>query len=81
MKNTLVAATIALMSATTTVSANTFSSPYTDPNALVNKPIIKVMDELVCYGCISPSTGRFLYGYVPPHIRSNGSSVNGYWRS
>ena len=58
MKNTLIAATIALMSATTSVSASPFSSPHFAPDLLINKPIIKVMDELVCYGCISPNTGH-----------------------
>ena len=37
--------------------------------------------EQVCYGCISPSTGRPRTQYVQPHIRSNGTYVNGYWRS
>jgi hypothetical protein len=81
MKNTLIAATIALMSATTSVSASPFSSAHFAPDVLINKPIIKVMDELVCYGCISPNTGRFRDGYVTPHFRSNGSFVGGYYRS
>ena len=54
---------------------------YTDPNVLVNKPIVAVMDELACYGCISPSTGRIRDGYVTPHFRSNGSFVGGYYRT
>ena len=81
MKKIIIAAAIALMSATTTVSANPFSSIYSDPNVLVNKPIVAVMDELACYGCISPSTGRIRDGYVTPHFRSNGSFVGGYYRS
>ena len=81
MKKTLIAVAIALISATTAVSASPFSSPYTDPNVLVNKPIVAVMDELACYGCISPSTGRIRDGYVTPHFRSNGSFVGGYYRS
>ena len=72
---------IALISATTSVSASPFSSPDTDPNVLVNKPMVAVMDELACLGCISPSTGRIRDGYVTPHFRSNGSFVGGYWRS
>ncbi|MDC0378976.1 hypothetical protein OAM79_00615 [Litorivicinus sp.] len=37
--------------------------------------------EQACYGCISPSTGRPRTEYVQPHFRSNGTYVNGYWRS
>jgi hypothetical protein len=81
MKKTLIAAAIAFMSATTAVSADPFFSPLTDPNVLVNRPIVEAVDELACFGCISPSTGRIRDGYVTPHFRSNGSFVNGYWRS
>jgi hypothetical protein len=81
MKNIIIAAAIALISATTVVSASPFSLNGTNPEVLINKPIVKVMDELACYGCISPNTGRVRDGYVRPHTRSNGSFVNGYWRS
>jgi len=81
MKKIIIAAAIVLISATTSVSASPFPSPYTDPNVLVNKPIVAVMDELACLGCISPSTGRIRDGYVTPHFRSNGSFVGGYYRS
>jgi hypothetical protein len=81
MKKIIVAAAIALMSATANVSASPFSSIESNPNVLVNKPIVKAMVELACYGCISPSTGRIRDNYVRPHFRSNGAFVNGYWRS
>jgi len=81
MKKIIIAAAIALMSATTAVSASPFSSYASNPNVLVNKPIVAVMDELACLGCISPSTGRIRDGYVTPHFRSNGSFVGGYYRS
>ena len=35
----------------------------------------------ICWGCISPNTGRARDGYVSPHYRSNGTHVDGYWRS
>ena len=37
--------------------------------------------ELSCYGCTSDSTGRPRVEYVRPHVRSNGTYVEGYWRS
>ena len=81
IKHLAPALAITLITAATSVSASPFSSPDTDPNVLVNKPMVTVMDELACLGCISPSTGRIRDGYVSPHFRSNGSFVNGYWRS
>ena len=81
MKTTLFAAAIALMSATTAVSASPFLSTHTDPDVLVNRPVVESIDDLACLGCISPNTGRIRDGYVTPHFRSNGSFVNGYWRS
>lgn len=33
------------------------------------------------YGAISPNTGRPATNYVSPHYRSNGTYVNGYYRS
>jgi hypothetical protein len=81
MKKIIIAAAIALMSATTAVSASPFSSYASNPNVLVNKPVVKAMDELACFGCISPSTGRPRTNFVRPHFRSNGSFVGGYYRS
>ena len=37
--------------------------------------------ELSCYGCTSETTGRPRTEYVRPHVRSNGTYVDGYWRS
>ena len=34
-----------------------------------------------CYGCISSITGRPRTNYVSGYTRSNGTYVNGYWRS
>jgi hypothetical protein len=34
-----------------------------------------------CYGCISSITGRPRTNYVTGYTRSNGTYVNGYWRS
>ena len=81
MKTTLIAAAIALICATASVSASPFATIENDPNVLVNNPIIKVLDEMVCFSCISPNTGRIRDGCVRPHIRSNGTYVRGYWRS
>ena len=56
MKTTLIAAAIALISATASVSESPFATIENDPNVIVNKPIIKVLDEMVCRGCISLRT-------------------------
>lgn len=63
MKKTLIAAAIALMSASTAVSASPFLSPYTDPDVLINRPVVEAIDELACIGCISPNTGRIRDGW------------------
>ena len=81
MKITLIAAAIALISATASVSASPFATIENDPNVLVNNPTIKVLDEMACFGCISPNTGRIRDGYVRPYTKRNGTSVRGYWRS
>ena len=70
----------------TAVASTASASPmgpafeYEQNKELTNNPVI-INDELACFGCISPSTGRFRHGFVRPHFRSNGSFVNGYWRS
>jgi len=70
----------------TAVASNASASPmgpafdYEQNKELTNNPVM-INDELACFGCISPDTGRIRDGYVQPHFRSNGSFVNGYWRS
>ena len=64
-----------------TVTASPFDFNLKDPKILVNQPLPENLELQACFGCISPSTGRFRDGYVRPHFRSNGSFVNGYWRS
>jgi hypothetical protein len=81
MKKTLIAAAVTFIAATSIASANPFAPIDTNNDVLINKPIVAQADELACFGCISPSTGRFRDGFVRPHFRSNGSFVNGYWRS
>jgi hypothetical protein len=64
-------------------SANAAMDPYFEveqENVLINNPNTGSYQS-ACWGCISPSTGRFRDGYVTPHFRSNGSFVSGYWRS
>jgi hypothetical protein len=48
---------------------------------LINGAQIPSSFEMACYGCISETTGRPRTEYVRPHVRSNGTYVNGYWRS
>jgi len=81
MRNLIVAAAFAFISSTTLVSADTYTFGTFNPDVLINKPIVTEMNELACMGCISPNTGRIRDGYVAPHIRSNGTLVDGYWRS
>ena len=81
MKTILLAASIALIAATSSVSANPFMPIENDPNVFVNNPVIEHLDEVACYGCISPDTGRIRNNYVSPHFRSNGTYVAPYWRS
>ena len=83
MKKILISAAVALITATSaySVSASPFTGIQNDPDVLVNKPVVQQTDEIACYGCISPSTGRIRNNYVSPHYRSNGTFVNGYWRS
>jgi hypothetical protein len=80
MKNIIITAAFALMSATSAVSASPWST-QNDPNVLVNIPTVEAIIEQICMGCISPSTGRPSTNYVRPHIRSNGAYVGGYYRS
>jgi hypothetical protein len=74
---------------TTLLASSAIASPFNSlseglqKDFLIYKPAThsEVTMEQACYGCISPTTGRSRTNYVRPHIRSNGTSVNGYWRS
>jgi len=81
MRTILFAAAIALVSAATSVSANPTIFIESDPNIFVNNPVIEGLEEMACFGCISPETGRPRTNYVRPHVRRNGTPVPGYWRS
>ena len=85
MKNLIIAATVAFISATSAASASPLAPvghSFIEPDVLINMPnTIAGGEELACYGCFSTTTGRIRNNYVRPHVRSNGSFVNGYWRS
>ena len=86
MKNIVIATITAAILGTSTASAALFQPYMTDGQLLlINKPIMETSiqggEEISCYGCISPRTGRFRNEYVRPHFRSNGTYVNGYFRS
>ena len=83
MKKTIIAAVITLVTATAaySVSASPFGAITNDPDVLVHNPIPQEVEEMACYGCISPRTGRPRTNYVRPHYRGNGTYVRGYWRS
>lgn len=48
---------------------------------LIYMPDPEVKAEPVCFGCISEVTGLPRTHYVRPYTRSNGTYVNGYYRS
>ena len=59
-----------------------------DLDVLIENPVFDAFDandnhefRLACYGCLSTETYRPRTEYVRPHFRSNGTYVNGYWRS
>ena len=76
-----------LSSANATVNDENSVFPFNDLNrdVLIHKPVFDADDNnefiLSCYGCISTETHRPRTEYVRPHVRSNGTYVNGYWRS
>ena len=71
------------------MTANVSAAPVPDSGLMPNKEILIHMPdetpagikELACYGCISPETGRARTNYVQPLVRSNGTYVQGFWRS
>ena len=85
--------TLKLVTAAIVLSASSFgaqaavfgdTSALSGPEIQINQitPSLDLFKfEQACYGCISPSTGRPRTEYVQPHFRSNGTFVNGYWRS
>ena len=74
---------------TTLLASSAIASPFNSYDGdfqkelLIYKPATQseVTMEQACYGCISPTTGRPRTNFVRPYIRSNGTFVNGYWRS
>lgn len=57
-------------------------------DVLIEDPAFGIFDandnhefKLSCYGCLSTETYRPRTEYVRPHVRSNGTYVDGYWRS
>tara|TARA_Y100001934_G_scaffold232329_1_gene281054 strand:+ start:64 stop:321 length:258 start_codon:yes stop_codon:yes gene_type:complete len=74
---------------TTLLASSAIASPFNSfgeglqKDFLIYKPATQseVTMEQACFGCISPSTGRPRMNFVSPHFRSNGTFVNGYWRS
>ena len=76
-----------LSTANATVNDENSVFPFNDLNrdVLIHKPVFDADDNnefiLSCYGCISTETYRPRTEYVRPHVRSNGTYVNGYWRS
>ena len=85
MKKLIIAATVAFISATSAASASPLAPvghSFIEPDVLINMPnTIASGDEMACWGCFSTNTGRIRSNYVRPHVRSNGSFVNGYWKS
>ena len=85
MKNLIIAATLLLASFTSNVMASPILNETFGPNSeiLINVPEVAPIEsmELACFGCISKETGRPRTNYVRPHTRSNGTRVQGYWRS
>ena len=64
-------------------SASRFEALNLD--VLIENPVFDANDnhefKLSCYGCLSTETYRPRTEYVRPHVRSNGTYVDGYWRS
>lgn len=67
-------------------SASRFKALNLD--VLIENPVFGIFDandnhefKLSCYGCLSTETYRPRTEYVRPHVRSNGTYVDGYWRS
>ena len=73
----------------TLLASSAIASPFNSYGEGLNKDFLiykpatqsEATMEQVCFGCISPSTGRPRTNFVSPHFRSNGTFVNGYWRS
>jgi hypothetical protein len=85
-----IAATLMLTAATANASsmfdpfkANTsgaFGSTHSD--ALINNPTTRnPAYSPICFGCTSSITGLPRTEFVRPHTRSNGTHVDGYYRS
>ena len=74
---------------TALLASSAIASPFNSyedgfqKDILIYKPAMhsEVTMEQACYGCISNETGRPRTNYVSPHLRGNGTYVNGYYRS
>ena len=86
MKNSVIAAITAVILGSSAASAAIFQTDLADGQLLlINKPIISTSfqdgEQISCYGCTSTRTGRPRTEYVLPYYRSNGTYVQGYYRS
>jgi len=86
MKSMIIAAAFSIAAAMT---ANVSAAPVLATGFTPNKEILVYMPdetsagfkELACFGCSSTVTGLPRTNYVRPHVRSNGTYVQPYWRS
>ena len=96
MKNILKRVTLSLtlmfLAATNPVSAGAMFNPFNglgnsglgnmEREYLINNPEKSPsLYSPVCFGCFSSTTGLLRTEYVRPHFRSNGTYVDGYYRS
>ena len=85
MKNLILAAVLAITTAAASLSAHAGPIQVMDPGFqsqnLIYSPNAEAQLDPVCYGCTSSVTGLPRTEYVRPHVRSNGTSVQGYYRS
>jgi hypothetical protein len=85
MKTLIAAAILSIATVATALSAHAGTIQVIDPGFETQK-LIYMPDqgqnfELACYGCASSTTGRPRTNFVRPHYRSNGTFVDGYYRS
>ena len=93
MKNikTLLISLILVLTTSANAKSNDIMEGFyeTSNSPLVFSPLVTTIENnqldhgytLACYGCLSESTGRPRTEYVRPHYRSNGTYVDGYYRS
>ena len=85
MKKFLAAAIMSVATLAAADSAQAGPMQVMDPGfqnqKLVYSPDQGEKFEPICYGCTSSVTGLPRTEFVSPHIRSNGTYVDGYYRS